>query len=183
MTSRIAGSVHFKRRSSARRKRQILIGLILVLIAAGALYYYMPHKSAGKSTAQAAPVQLSYNAKQAADASLLAGAVGQYAAANNALPTKLSVTPNGILVLCGSACDAVNYEVGAFNVYQSSNVKLVSYSAGLTAPNTQMMYMVPGAKCDSNGQLGAVNQTPRSMVILYAVTNATGVITPRCVVL
>jgi hypothetical protein len=184
MAVQLAGAARSKLRSSRMRRRLfialfVVVILIIVLLVA---HKYMTPKSS--PTAPGSAVQpLSFTAKQTTDINLVAGAVGQYAAANGVLPAYLSVASNGSLVLCGSVCNPTLYGVGGFSAYQASNIKLMNYSPGLTPSNQNMMYLVPGAKCGSDGKAGDPNPTPRSMVILYASVSSTGVATPRCVVL
>jgi hypothetical protein len=159
------------------------VGLVVVLVVVGvvAARKIISSETAQKAKPQNAQPQLSYSAKQAIDVNLVAGAVGQYAAANDALPENLAES-NGSLVLCGSTCTSSAYEVGGFNVYQPADIKLIPYAPNLTVPSQSTMYLVPGAKCASDGAIGAVNSAPRSMVILFATVSGTST-APRCVVL
>lgn len=183
MAAHLAGSLHFQRRASARRRRLYVVCFAVLLVAAIIIVVHviMMSGSANKAPATAVQPQLSYGAKQTIDVNLVAGAVGQYAAANSVLPVRLAAS-NGSLVLCAATCTPSAYEVGGFNVYQPENIKLVAYSSDLTAPSASDMYLVPDAKCAGNGSIGAVNTDPRSMVILFAATTSTGS-SPRCVVL
>lgn len=133
------------------------------------------------AAAQNVQPQLSYGAKQAQDVNLVAGAVGQFAAAYGALPHKLAVS-NSSLVLCGAACDPTAYEVGGFSVYQPADIKLMHYTPGLTVPSQSAMYLVPEARCAKDGKLDGANTDTRSMVILFATESGT-TLSPRCVVL
>lgn len=157
--------------------------VILLLVGAGvyAAHSYMMSKNAKAAADRSVQPQLSYGAKQAQDVNLVAGAVGQFAAAYGALPHKLAVS-NSSLVLCGAACDPSAYEVGGFNVYQPSDIKLVRYTPGLAVPDQSDMYLVPEAKCAKNGKLDGANTDVRSMVILFAIDSGSGTL-PRCVVL
>jgi hypothetical protein len=152
-----------------------VIVVLAVAVVAGRTFIFPKAK---KPVANAPQPVLSLGAKQSADIDLVAGAIGQYAAANNALPTHLSATSSDSLVLCGDVCNPTLYAVNGFSVYNPSNIRLMRYTPGLVAPNQNSMYLVPGAKCGSNGQVGSVNPVPRSMVLLYV----TGT-TPRCEVL
>jgi hypothetical protein len=155
--------------------------LLLIVAVVGRVYVFPKHPHA--VTAGTGQPVLSFNAKQSADIDLVAGAVGQYAAANDALPTHLSLASNGdYLVLCGDSCDPTAYTVDGFSAYKPSSIKLVSYAEGLAAPDQNTMYLVPRAKCNTDGSVGSVNTDPRSMVILYATTSGSTVV-PRCVVL
>ena len=159
------------------------VGLVVLVVLLGVFFGHkvISSEMSQKPKTQNVQPRLSYGAKQAIDVNLVAGAVGQYAAANNVLPQKLAVS-NGSLVLCGPTCTSSAYEVGGFNVYQPSDIKLVSYAPNLTVPSQTTMYLVPGAKCASNGAVGAANPAPRSMVILFAAVNGSTT-APRCVVL
>lgn len=183
MAARLAGSLHFQRRATARRRRSVYIGVIAVVIIIGIVVGHSIMTNGGnqKANANAVQPQLSYGAKQAVDVNLVAGAVGQYAAANNALPLNLAVS-NSSLVLCAATCTPSAYEVGGFNVYQPANIKLISYSPTLAVPSANDMYLVPSAKCAKDGGIGAVNTDSRSMVILFA-TSSGSTTAPRCVVL
>ena len=178
-----AGSARYRYRSQRGRRRLLAAaGVVLVLAALGvAAHMFMSSKTAGDPPAKTPP-PLSFAAKQAIDVNLVAGAIGQYASANSALPTSLSVASDGGLVLCGAVCDPSLYEVGGLSAYQAANIKLMNYSPGLTTPDQNTMYVVPGAKCASDGHAGDPNATPRSAVILYSTQTDAGT-TPRCVVL
>ena len=183
MAARLAGSLHFQRRASVRRRRLYVLcaAVVLIVAAAVAARAIMMSRAAHEANIRTVQPQLSYGAKQAIDVNLVAGAVGQYAAANDVLPVRLAAS-NGSLVLCADTCTPSAYEVGGFNVYQPADIKLVPYAPGLTVPTQADMYLVPGAKCAGNGSIGAVNPNPRSMVILFVATTNSGV-SPRCVVL
>jgi len=184
MAVQLAGAARYRSRSSrARRRLLIVLGVVLVLVVAYVVVHRYVSPKNNPSAPGSTPPALSFTAKQTADVNLVAGAVGQYAAANGVLPAHLSVAPDGSLVLCGDVCDPTLYGVGGFSVYQASDIKLMGYSPGLTPPNQSLMYLVPGAKCGTDGRAGDPNATPRSMVILYASTNSAGATTPRCVVL
>lgn len=178
-----AGAARYRYRTQSSRRRLLAVCVILVVVAglllAGRGFVF-------PKTAKAPPLKpvppLSFEAKQVEDVNLVATAVGQYANANNALPVHLSTGTSGGLVLCGATCDPNLYTVGGFMVYQASNIRLVNYAPALMAPDVNTMYLVPGAKCGSGGQLGDVNLRPRSMVILYVASTASST-EPRCVVL
>lgn len=182
MPSLVAGAS--RARFASRRRRLVRVS-ILAVVAAGVLavvWLVILHRVSDKTPPQPAVRRLSFLEKQTADVSLVAGAVGQYAAAYDALPTRLVAGPSGSLVLCGPSCDPTDYEVGGLSTYQAANIKLMPYTTDLAAPSQYVMYLVPGAKCASNGYAGLPNATLRSMVILYAgVTGAT--VTPHCLVL
>jgi len=162
-----------------RRQIKTILAVVVVLVIAVVAYKYMSPKAVAKPPA---PVQLTYSSRQSYDVDVVAGAVGQYATANGALPTRLVVAPDNSLVLCGASCGSTTLQVGALSVYAPSNIKLVAYAPSLSAPNQNVMYLVPQAKCGANGEVGSPNPNPRSMVILYA--SLTGTTTePRCVVL
>lgn len=179
-----AGAARYRYQTQLLRRRLLLALAIVVVLAALIVVAHamLAPKAASTPPPQPAQPKLGFEAKQVVDVNLVAAAVGQYAAANGALPTHLSVGPDGGLVLCGAACDPAMYTIGGFDVYQASSIKLMAYAPGLTAPDQHTMYLVPGAKCGTDGQLGAVNPTPRSMAILYAGVVSGGT-KPRCVVL
>jgi len=183
MAVQTAGSARYRHRIMSARRRLLMLCVIVLVVAVAAFLArpFIFHKKTVPTVNAAKPV-LSTSAKQSEDVDLVAGAVGQYAAANGALPTHLSAAPNGSLVLCGDTCNPTLYSVSGFSVYQASNIHLMSYAPGLSVPNQNVMYLVPGAKCGSNGQLGSVNPAPRSMVLLYASAGATST-AQRCVVL
>jgi hypothetical protein len=183
MAARLAGSLHFQRRASARRRRFVMFTTLLLLIGVAVYvgHSYMASNNTKAEAAQNVQPQQSYGAKQAQDVNLVAGAVGQFAAAYGALPHRLAVS-NSSLVLCSATCDPSAYEVGGFSVYQPSDIKLVSYKTELTVPSQSTMYLVPDARCAKDGKLDGVNSDPRSMVILFA-TESGSTLSPRCVVL
>lgn len=177
----------FARSSAARRtlfRRRLLIvaGAVVLLAGLGIAGYKLKSKFVAKPAPQSAP-QLSYDAKQAADVQLVGGAISQYAADNGALPTQLSVAPDGSgVVLCGTICDPVLYEVTGLSVYRPANIKMVGYRPDIAVPDINTMYVVPGAKCSADGHLGDPSTSPRATVILYDSSRTSGPIS-RCVVL
>lgn len=183
MAARLAGSLHFQRRASARRRR-LVTALVVVLVLGVAAYIghsYMTSKNTTAAAAGSVQPQLSYSAKQAQDVNLVAGAVGQFSAAYGALPQKLAVS-NSSLVLCAAQCDPSAYEVGGFNVYQPTDIKLKPYVPGMTVPDQSAMYLIPEARCAKDGKLDGANSDPRSMVIIFA-SESGSTLSPRCVVL
>jgi hypothetical protein len=184
MATRPAGFARSRYRALRGRRRLIRMAIVVVLVGVlGVVAYSMVFpKDTPKLVPQVAAKPVSFGARQAADVNLVAGAVGQYVAANGALPQKLLPTASGGLVLCGATCDVLANTISGLTAYQPSNVYLMGYSFGLVAPNQTVMYLVPGAKCQSNGSLGASNPTPHSMVILYEAASSS-MVTPQCVVL
>lgn len=172
------------RTSRARRRLLLSVSVVAVAVVLGLVVHRaLASKAVDKPALRpAAQVALSLGARQTADIDLIAGAVGQYVAANGALPTRLSTASGGGLVLCGNTCDTTAGAVSGLSAYQPSNIHLVGYSAGLTVPDQSTMYLVPGAKCGSSGHAGDPNSNPHSMVILSeGVTGTTPV--ARCLVL
>ena len=185
MAVRIAGSDRSRRRTSTRRRRLTVAGVLIVVVIIAAVAWWMGVFTFGNKKVAATPTPtLTTGAKQAEDVGLVAGAVGQYAAANDALPLGLATVPGNGLVLCGTTCSPTNYDVSGFSFYQASDVRLMPYSMNLAAPNQSAIYLVPGAKCGTDGQVGAANPGPRSMVLLYDSESDSGTtLSPRCIVL
>jgi hypothetical protein len=183
MAVQLAGTARYRSRSSHTRRRVLVVVVALVILAITAGIFILPGMRKKVLPAHTAQQQPSFAARQTMDISLVAGAVGQYAAANGVLPAHLSAAPDGDLVLCGDVCNPTLYGVGGFGAYQASNIKLMAYTTGLTTPGQSVMYLVPGAKCGADGRAGDPNPTPRSMVILFAVATGSGTPAPRCVVL
>lgn len=184
MAVHIAGSARIKHRASARRRRVFVIAFVAIIVAGvgvGARTVLGPTNT--KAKAPLVEPQLTYGARQAVDVNLVAGAIGQYAAANGVLPTRFEPLSASSLVLCGTACDPTNYQVSGLGVYQAPNVKIVPYQPELAAPNQSVMYLVPGASCGINGKLSGINTLPRSMVVLYQVVTTSGQAVSRCQVL
>jgi hypothetical protein len=184
MAVRIAGSNRPRRRALTRKRQLVSIAAVaIVVIIVVAWQMGALSTTAGKKPAAVVQQPLTTAAKQDEDVDLVAGAIGQYSAANGVLPTGLSATAGNGLVLCGSTCDATDYDVSGFSFYQASAFKITTYASGLTAPSQSVVYLVPGAKCGSNGQVGGINTDPRSMVLLYESVSSSGTTAPRCVVL
>ena len=184
MASRIAGYARIKHRASARRRRVMLTCIVIVLaigIIVGVRTILAP--SGVKANTSTVQPQQTYGARQAVDVNLVAGAIGQYAAANGVLPTHLEALSSSSLVLCGATCDTTDYQVSGLGVYQAANVKMVTYAPELAAPNQGVMYLVPGASCGIDGKLSGINSSPRSMVVLYQVVTTSNQSVPRCQVL
>jgi len=184
MVARTAGAARYRYRAlnSRRRLLKVIVLLLIVGVLGIGAYFVIASKHTKKITPAATTALPSFATRQVEDINLIAGAVGQYVAANGALPQRLSATAGNGLVLCGATCDAVANTVSGLSAYQASNVRLMSYVPGLTAPNQATIYLVPAAKCQRNGSLGGPNVTPHSMVMLYAgLVGST--VTPQCLVL
>ncbi len=183
MAFQSAGAARYRSRAQrGRRRLLVMLGALLVLAVLGvAAYWYFSSRAAGTQPSKTAP-SLSFGAKQAMDLNLVAGAVGQYASANGVLPAHFSATQDGRLVLCGTVCDPTLYAVGGFRAYNAANIRLMNYTAGLAVPDQNTMYVVPGAKCGSDGHAGDPNPISRSAVILYGAQTSSGT-TTRCIVL
>lgn len=184
MTVKQAGAARYRYRALRSRRRLVGMASIvaLVVVVGFVAYSALESKYAKKVSPHITAVPLSFGVRQAADVNLVAGAIGQYVAANDALPERLSSTTGGGLILCGVSCDAVTNTVSGLSAYQPTDIRLMNYVPNLVAPNQQIMYLVPGAKCRSNGSLGDPNPTPHSMVILY-VAETGSTTTPQCLVL
>ena len=151
-------------RKHTGRNLLILAGLIIIAWLGWMGYRHMHLSQPDKASA---PVlqSLSTQTKQTNDISTVAGAVGQYAAANGVLPTTESEI-SGSLVLCNDVCDPLTSQVASLVFYSASNVKIMQYSDGLTVSNVHTIYLVPRAKC-VNDQIAANPDKPRAMVLLY----------------
>lgn len=182
MAVQLAGIAHRQSRNARGRRRWFTLALAFIVAAlAVGVYTAFFSGPANKTTSKTGQPELSFEARQLTDVALVGGAVGQYAEANDALPTRLSVAPGGSLILCGATC-SISYEVGGLSVYQASDIRLMEYASGLTVPNQNFMYLVPSATCSSGGQLGTQNPSARSMVILYDTVSGSST-APRCIVL
>jgi len=124
---------------------------------------------------------LSYEQKQSYDVNMIAGAIAQYAAEVNALPTVVGANQGDSVNLCGVSCSADSTAV-VMTAYKPADIKFASYSPQLSVPNQHTMYLVPGAKCANQTAIGAINTKPRSMVILYAQAAGSS-LAQHCVVL
>lgn len=184
MVVRPAGTARSQYRALRSRKRLLraVIAVACIGVLGFAAYSVFESRHVKKAVSHVAAAPLSFGVRQAADVNLVAGAIGQYVAANDVLPARLSSTVEGGLVLCGATCDAVANTISGLSAYQPSDIQLMSYVPNLVAPNQHTMYLVPGAKCQSNGSLGGLNSTPHSMVILY-VTVTGSTTSPQCLVL
>ena len=161
------------------RRWQVKLAACLVVLGVGAFVFYR-YDAPKPAPVHDQPIRLTTQQRQANDISTIAGAIGQYAAANKVLP--ITAAPSGgQLVLCDTVCNPLTAQVAALVIYHADQVKIVAYRAALTATSTQVIYLVPQAKCDG-GAVGGPNPNPRSMVLLYdAATTPNS--TPRCIVL
>ncbi len=129
------------------------------------------------------PQALAYKQKQSIDILLLAGAINNFIAGHAGVPpTATSVTPDGVMVLCGTVCDPGTDSVSALAAYKPDGVRFMAYSSGLAAPDVNTMYIVPDGSCANANELGGQNVNPRAMVILYGRADDNGV-AQRCVTL
>ncbi|HSX06162.1 MAG TPA: hypothetical protein VLG92_00390 [Candidatus Saccharimonadia bacterium] len=161
-----------------RIKAGTVAAVVAVLLAIGINTLVSKHAP----LVQAATKPLTYAQKQSNDVNILAGAVAQYAAEAEALPTVIGANPDGSITLCGAGCGAISPIVASLGVYKPTGINFAPYSAGLAAPDRNTMYLVPGATCASKTALGEANPKPRSMVILYAQANGAS-LARHCVVL
>jgi hypothetical protein len=108
--------------------------------------------------------------------------MGQYSAANSALPTK-TVAPGGTtLELCGDTCDPTNPFAVQLSLYRPSNVRIVPFVAGLQAPGTETMLVVTAGKCNGSALDAQAATKPRSAVLLYSEISK-DVLTTHCITL
>jgi len=161
------------------RKRQLgmVVALVIVIIAALGVHSLITPDDTSKIAANQLQ-HLTLQTRQANDINTIAGAVGQYTAANGGVLPSATSDAAGSLVLCGSTCDPLTSQVASLSVYAPSDVKIVPYRAGLAAPTTTAIYLVPLGKC-AGGVVGAPNPNPRSMILLYRAAT-TPASTPRC---
>lgn len=162
------------------RGRTIKTIMVLAVVAAvaGGVYTHWPHKVVKPKPS--AP--LSYSQRQSSDVVTLGGAVANYSKEHNGLPSYLSVTSDGTMILCGGdGCNSDTDAVGALTTYNVTDVHFAPYSPGLVTPDASTLYMVPGALCKDNSTLGSATDKPLAMVILYLRDNSDGSVTSRCV--
>jgi len=174
------------RKKARRRKWTVLqwgragvlavITIALVLTAGGRIWQKNKHPV----LVEAKP--LSYQQKQANDVNVVAGAVAQYTLAAGSLPTIIGAVQSGAITICGADCGSVVSSAVTLTAYKPEGVKFAPYTPGLTAPDQNTMYLVPGAKCANGKTLGTTNSNPRSIVILYAQQISTN-LSQHCVVL
>ncbi len=160
-----------------RVKLGVSLAVIAVLLSIGGNSFLKKNHSLPLVAAK----PLTYAQKQANDVNMIAGAVAQYAADMNGLPTVIGASQDNSVNICGAGCSA-DSAVVVTTAYKPTGVKFAPYSPGLTAPDKNTMYLVAGAKCASRTSIGTVNTKPRSMVILYAETTDDGLL-QHCVVL
>jgi hypothetical protein len=157
----------------------IKLGASLAVVAAlgVGVYTHWPHQQAKAKSPQPA----SYAQRQSSDVVTLGGAVANYTNVHAKLPSYLSVTPDGTMILCGDGCNSDTDAVGALMTYNASDVHFAPYSPGLVVPDASTLYMVPGALCKDNNTLGGTTDKPLAIVILYLRDNNDGSVTSRCV--
>jgi hypothetical protein len=165
-------------RWTRRRVITLVVGLAVVAGVSVGVYTHWPHQKAKLS---AAPPQ-AYSQRQSSDVVTLGGAVANYSKEHGKLPSYLSVTPDGTMILCGGdGCNSATDSVGALMTYNVADVHFAPYSPGLVTPDAGTLYMVPGALCKDNNTLGNATDKPLAMVILYLRDNNDGSVTSRCV--
>lgn len=168
------------KKQAKRRLVRFSLAIVVLAVAAVLLPAWLTKKSAPVAVT---PPQLTYQQKQTLDINTLAGAIGQYANANDALPLSLSVEPDDTtLVMCGKICDPATSQITQLSVYKADKVHIESYVAGLTVPDIQTVYLVPGGRCAKGGGLGNATAAPRAMVLLYAVSSGAS-FSQRCLTL
>jgi hypothetical protein len=175
---------HVKRVRASRwtKPRFIKLGVSFAVLALVAFGVHFVMDMRAEKPAPPPKLKLSYTQKQSGDVSLVGGAVAQFAATYGDLPSQVMPASDGGLAFCGKACGSSQLTLGSPQVYPPSAVKLVSYTAGLKAPDEHTMYLVPAAKCASATSIGGTSTSPRSIVILYARAENT-LLKQRCVTL
>ena len=157
------------------------VAFAVLLIAGAATYLVMFAEKPPQRTVEAQP--LTYAQKQSLDVVTVGGTMATHVAGTDGdVPTFTSIASDGHLLLCGTTCDPTVSEVGTLVVYKPSGVKFVPYTSGLTVPNKETMYLVPGGTCQGRDALGGQNVNPKAFVLLYARNEDSGLI-QRCVTL
>jgi len=173
-----------KRRSAGLLKGhwRLAVGLsVLAVLVASGTYLSLRHKAVPTAAAQATHV-LSDSEKRRNDVMAVAGAVGQFATANSALPTRTLAAGSNGLQLCGPSCDPANPVVLQLTLYQPANVRIVPFVTGLAAPGTQTILVVPAGKCDGSTLAAQAATKDRAAVLLYSEL-VHDVLTTHCVTL
>lgn len=167
-----------------KSKLKAVVGLVVVVVLATGIFTIF-HRQTTKPTIPAVHTP-TLSQRQSLDVVTLGGAVGQYVATNNkTLPAHVSSAPDGTnsVVLCGAICDPATWQVSSLSAYKPAGVKMVAYSAGLTAPDVNTLYLVSGARCNAQGtELSTQNVKALSMSIVYA-TQENGSLQQHCVIL
>lgn len=158
--------------------------MVIVLVLAGAAFAIFHHQTTQPTVPVVHTPTLAQ--RQSLDVVTLGGAIGQYVATNNkTLPAHVSPAPDGTnsVVLCGTTCDPATWQVSSLSAYKPAGVKMVPYSAGLTAPDVNTLYLVSGARCNAQRTaLSTQDVKPLSMAIMYATQDA-GTLDQHCVIL
>lgn len=158
---------------------KILVVVVMLLVACGAVYYFWPQTQTQTSVAKT--ITLTYSQNQSIDVNTVGGAIGQYTAANHALPIRLSAN-GSTLVMCNSVCDPTTSQISQLVVYQAADVMIKSYTAGMMVPSKNDMLLVRAATCRSASTLGDETTKQNAMIILYATDSSTG-LSQHCVTL
>lgn len=83
-------------------------------------------------------------------------------------------------MICGYSCGETTPSAVKLRHYKNSTsaVSFQNYSEGLQVTGLDVMYIVPKASCDDNGQI--IAGSSRSLAVLYGNESGTGVVT-KCV--
>jgi hypothetical protein len=173
-----------KRLRATRWWRKPAVKAVVVLAVVGVVGLVARTQFRERIAPPTKPVQVhyTYQQMQAIDVNTVGSAISQYSVANAAIPTSISIAPDGNLVLCGEVCNPLTSEVNALTSYKPSSVSFQTYAPGIAVMDKDQMYIVPGATCKNKGKTVDSSAAPKAMVILYGQTAAAG-LNQRCVIL
>jgi hypothetical protein len=160
----------------------VVIVIAIVLIVVAALAYVSRHPATVSKLERPALERYADNTSRENDVSKIASALATYISghqSNFPQSTTADATP-GTLAICGPDCTPTNKVTVQLQYYANtpSAVSFRSYTAGLTVPDGQTVYLIPNANCsaDKSG-LGTstIGQKYLSIVVLYAIQSGNGI--------
>lgn len=119
----------------------------------------------------------SRNTQRKNDVSAIASAVSNYINNNGGtLPTTTGADATANTIdICGADCTKGNIETAKLGYYANTTtaISFQTYSATLTVPDAETVYIVDGHTCDGTNT-GVGSASPRSAAILYATETGSG---------
>ena len=160
-------------RKKSRRKWLVAIPALSVVVVIIAVIYMANSPKTLDKLAQPAVEQNAQNAARQNDAAALMSAIAEYLNAHNGnVPQSAARNDDTSLKLCGIDCDATASKA-TLNHYQPSAVSFKAFTTSLKIPDAETVYVVPGAKCNQNGDGLAQDQSGRAaIVVLYGLTKS-----------
>ncbi len=167
----------------------IAVAAVLLILVAIVTFFLWPRPQPTSSPAeeQASAADLEAvertqkNTDRTHDATNISASIAEFMANNLAsLPTRATATDQE-LTLCGTVCDSSSVALTLVH-FQASNATFKDFSAALTVPDADTVYLVAKGQCKTDGM--GISSVPspsnREMAVLYGLDAGSGKIEQHC---